>query len=65
MLCLFAAEDMWHVYNLVREGDYVTANTFRKVSRDSGKGSETETVRLELTLKIENVQFDPDGEYNI
>ncbi len=26
-----AAEDLWHVYNLVREGDHVTATTFRKV----------------------------------
>ena len=28
-----AAEDMWHAYNLIREGDHVTATTFRKVSR--------------------------------
>ncbi len=26
-----AAEDVWHVYNLTREGDHVTATTFRKV----------------------------------
>lgn len=26
-----AAEDMWHAYNLIREGDHVTATTFRKV----------------------------------
>ena len=24
-----AGEDLWHAYNLIREGDYVTATTFR------------------------------------
>eukprot|EP00803_Ostreobium_quekettii_P008925 evm.model.scf_865.6 EVM.evm.TU.scf_865.6 scf_865:57648-61269(+) len=54
-------EDMWHVYNLVRVGDSLTANSMRKVSRESGKGSETETVRVKLTVKVESVEFDADG----
>ncbi len=29
--CCSPAEDMWHTYNLVREGDHLTATTFRKV----------------------------------
>ena len=54
-------EDLWHCYNLVREGDRVTATTFRKVARESGAGSESEKVRLRLTIAVEGVDFDPEG----
>ncbi len=57
-----AAEDMWHVYNLVREGDQVTATTFRKVAKDTGTGAESERVKMKLTIKVEGVEFDPEGE---
>jgi hypothetical protein len=50
------------VYNLVREGDRVTATTFRKVSRDAAAGSESERIKLRLTIQIEGIEFDPDGE---
>lgn len=56
-----AGEDLWHCYNLIREGDHVTATTFRKVARDSGAGSESEKVRLRLTIAVEGVDFDPEG----
>jgi len=56
-----AAEDMWHVYNLIREGDQVTATTFRKVSRDAAAGSESERIKLKLTVKVEAIEFDPEG----
>lgn len=56
-----AGEDLWHCYNLIREGDRVTATTFRKVARDSGAGSESEKVRLRLTIAVEGVDFDPEG----
>lgn len=52
---------MWHAFNLVREGDRVTATTFRKVARDSGVGAETERVKLKLTVAVEGVEFDPEG----
>lgn len=58
-----AGEDMWHVYNLVRAGDHVTATTFRKVQRDLGAGTESERVKLKLTIAVESVDFDPEGEY--
>mmetsp|Transcript_8174 Transcript_8174/g.24294 ORF Transcript_8174/g.24294 Transcript_8174/m.24294 type:complete len:396 (-) Transcript_8174:410-1597(-) len=54
-------EDMWHVYNLVRAGDHVTATTFRKVQRDLGAGTESERVKLKLTIAVESVDFDPEG----
>jgi protein pelota len=33
-----ASEDMWHVFNLVREGDRVAATTMRKVVREGAGG---------------------------
>lgn len=56
-----AAEDMWHVYNLVREGDEVTATTFRKIAKDSGTSVESERVKIKLTIKVEGIEFDPEG----
>lgn len=55
-------EDLWHAYNLIREGDAVTATTFRKVQKDTGAGSESERVKLKITVRVEAVDFDPDGE---
>lgn len=52
---------MWHVYNLVRAGDRVTATTFRKVAKDSGTGAESERVKVKLTVAVEGVEFDPEG----
>lgn len=55
------SEDMWHAYNLIREGDRVTATTFRKVARDTGTGADSERVKLKLTILVEGVEFDPEG----
>ena len=57
-----AGEDMWHAYNLIREGDQVTATTFRKVQQETSKGSDSERVKIRLTIHVEHVDFDPDGE---
>lgn len=54
-------EDMWHAYNLIREGDHVTATTFRKVAKDSGVGADSERVKLKLTVEVEGVEFDAEG----
>eukprot|EP00890_Picochlorum_soloecismus_P006742 jgi/Picsp_1/893/NSC_04379-R1_protein pelota homolog len=56
------SEDMWQIYNLVRIGDVVTANTYRKVSRDTGTNVETEKVRLTLTIRVENIDYDGEGQ---
>eukprot|EP00192_Tetraselmis_astigmatica_P010755 CAMPEP_0117663006 /NCGR_PEP_ID=MMETSP0804-20121206/8353_1 /TAXON_ID=1074897 /ORGANISM="Tetraselmis astigmatica, Strain CCMP880" /LENGTH=381 /DNA_ID=CAMNT_0005469937 /DNA_START=585 /DNA_END=1730 /DNA_ORIENTATION=- len=55
-------EDLWHSYNLVREGDIITATTFRKVIRDRGNSADAERVKLKLTLEVDGVDFDPEGE---
>lgn len=60
---LCAGEDMWHAYNLIREGDAVTATTFRKVQKDSGGTSAvaSERIKIKLTIKVEEVDFDAEG----
>ncbi len=56
-----AGEDLWHAYNLIREGDRVTATTFRKVMRDTGTGGDSERVKLTLTIQVEGVEYDAEG----
>lgn len=52
-------EDMWHSYNLIAEGDAVTASTVRKVQTESSTGSSTSNrVRTTLTIRVENIDFD-------
>ncbi|GMH35858.1 hypothetical protein BSKO_03726 [Bryopsis sp. KO-2023] len=53
-------EDMWHIYNLIRTGDTVSATTYRKVSRD-GKGTESQTIKMKLTVQVEGVEYDGEG----
>ena len=54
-------EDMWAIYNLISEGDLVRTTTFRKVVKESATGSTTSNkIRLNLTIQVERVQFDPD-----
>ncbi|KAK6625407.1 hypothetical protein RUM43_005704 [Polyplax serrata] len=53
------AEDMWHAYNLISEGDYVRASTIRKVQNESSTGSSTSTrIRTMLRVQVENIDFD-------
>lgn len=49
-------EDMWHVYNLISEGDEVRAQAVRRVQTTSSTGStESNRVRLMLTIKVKKV----------
>ncbi|XP_061712476.1 protein pelota [Cydia pomonella] len=52
-------EDIWHAYNLISEGDIVTASTVRKVQTESSTGSSTSNrVRTTLTINVETIDFD-------
>ncbi|KNC87252.1 protein pelota [Sphaeroforma arctica JP610] len=52
-------EDMWHVYNLLLNGDRIKATTFRRVQNESTTGSVTsERVRTVLTVEVTDVFFD-------
>ncbi|KAN0126944.1 pelota [Russula decolorans] len=53
-------EDMWHLYNLIREGDNVRAPAIRRVQSVSATGSsESHRVRTTLTLRVTRVEFTP------
>ncbi|KAJ7129543.1 eRF1 domain 1-domain-containing protein [Mycena epipterygia] len=51
-------EDMWHLYNLIQDGDSVRAPAIRRVQKVSSTGSvDSQRVRLNLTLKVSRVEF--------
>lgn len=52
---------MWHIYNLVRAGDLITAKTFRKVTNISAGSGSSERVVIKLTVQVEVTDFDPVG----
>jgi protein pelota len=55
-------EDMWHAYNLIFAGDLVRTVTFRKVVKESSTGSTaSQKVKVNLTIEVEKVDFDPEG----
>nr|NP_001187651.1 protein pelota homolog [Ictalurus punctatus]ADO28936.1 pelota-like [Ictalurus punctatus] len=55
-------EDMWLLYNLVQIGDNFCCSTIRKVQTESATGSvASKTVRTNLTINIETVDFDTQG----
>ena len=55
-------EDMWHVYNLLQEGDGIRASTLRKVVTESATGSTgANKVRTMLTVAIESIDYGFDG----
>ncbi|WWD17470.1 mRNA surveillance protein pelota [Kwoniella shandongensis] len=53
-------EDMWHVYNLISEGDRVRALAVRRVQTVSSTGSsDSYRVRTNLTLEVTKTTFSP------
>ncbi|KAJ7276520.1 eRF1 domain 1-domain-containing protein [Mycena haematopus] len=55
-------EDMWHLYNLIQNGDSVRAPAIRRVQKISSTGSvDSQRVRLNLTLQVTRVEFSAAG----
>ena len=56
-------EDLWHAYNLLQPPtDLVRCTTLRKVINTSSTGSTTSSkVRMNLTIQVTKVDFDPDS----
>ncbi|PPQ99042.1 hypothetical protein CVT24_003602 [Panaeolus cyanescens] len=55
-------EDMWHLYNLIQEGDSVRAPAVRRVQNVSSTGStESHRVRLNLTIQAAKIEFSSSG----
>ncbi|KAG8761417.1 Translation factor pelota [Serendipita sp. 396] len=51
-------EDMWHLYNLIQEGDEVRSAAVRRVQTVSNTGStDSQRVRLHLTLQVTRTLF--------
>ncbi|KAF9534203.1 eRF1 domain 1-domain-containing protein [Crepidotus variabilis] len=51
-------EDMWHLYNLIAEGDEVRSAAIRRVQRISATGStESHRIRLNLTIRVTRIEF--------
>jgi protein pelota len=58
-LCPEEPEDMWHSYNLIRPGDFLTAKALRKVTAQSDTGAtRSESVQLTLTIRVKGLDFD-------
>jgi len=54
------AEDLWHAYHLLQEGDLVRCTTLRKVVKESNTGStQSSKKRMMLTVSVQKVDFDP------
>ncbi|PAV65197.1 hypothetical protein WR25_14523 isoform B [Diploscapter pachys] len=54
------AEDMWHIYNLIRIGDFVKSSTIRKVISETSTGTtSSQRKHTTLTISVESVDFDP------
>jgi len=51
-------EDMWHLYNIIQEGDEIRATAIRRVQTESTTGSvDSRRVRTNLTLSVEKMTF--------
>jgi protein pelota len=55
-------DDMYHLYNIINNGDRITSSTVRAVIHESNSGSTTKQ-RMKITLKItvEYITFDTDS----
>uniref|UniRef100_A0A1I7TT25 Protein pelota homolog n=1 Tax=Caenorhabditis tropicalis TaxID=1561998 RepID=A0A1I7TT25_9PELO len=57
------AEDMWHIYNLIRVGDVIKASTIRKVVSETSTGTtSSQRVHTMLTISVETIDFDPGAQ---
>ncbi|TDL29485.1 hypothetical protein BD410DRAFT_758360 [Rickenella mellea] len=58
-------EDMWHLYNLIQEGDEVRAPAIRRVQTVSYTGStDSRRIRTTLTLSVSRMHFSPSVSSN-
>jgi protein pelota len=58
------SEDLWYCYNLIQLGDEIEAKSMRKiakVSKDGKKEGDSFRKLVKLRLKVDNVDFDPEG----
>uniref|UniRef100_A0A6B2L5J6 Protein pelota homolog n=1 Tax=Arcella intermedia TaxID=1963864 RepID=A0A6B2L5J6_9EUKA len=56
------SEDLWHIFNLIFRGDFIRTSTYRKIVNVgvTGSTSTKERRRVNLTIEVEKVHFDPN-----
>lgn len=54
-------DDIWHLYNVIEEGDLIRAITFRTTDEkdDKIRSKKTEKKRMKLDIEVEKVSFHP------
>lgn len=56
-------EDFYHLFHLICKGDFVRASTVRKVVTESSTGSvSSQRQRMNLTLEVDRVEYEPGAE---
>ena len=62
-LCPTEPEDMWHAYNLILPGDYLSGTALRRVTNESASTGTTASHRMQLWLriKVKSLDFDPQA----
>lgn len=61
-LCPEEPEDMWHAFNLVLVGDYMTASAIRRVTTEGATGAtSSQRVHMNLTIRVKSIDFDPQA----
>eukprot|EP01057_Protomagalhaensia_wolfi_P000292 Protomagalhaensia_wolfi_Nauph_80__291@NODE_1161_length_1688_cov_89_140085_g328_i1_p1_GENE_NODE_1161_length_1688_cov_89_140085_g328_i1NODE_1161_length_1688_cov_89_140085_g328_i1_p1_ORF_typecomplete_len232_score48_87eRF1_1/PF03463_15/8_6e36eRF1_2/PF03464_15/2_2e07_NODE_1161_length_1688_cov_89_140085_g328_i17121407 len=54
-------EDLWHLYNLVQEGDRIRARTTRKVKLENASGNvDVRIKKLVLTIEVTKIEYEPN-----
>ncbi|MGC8816990.1 MAG: mRNA surveillance protein pelota [Candidatus Hadarchaeum sp.] len=58
-LALETLDDLWHLQHLIRQGDIVTATTFRREQEtgDKIRPERMEKIPVTLSIQVENVEF--------
>lgn len=57
------SEDLWHVFNVLREGDHFRCTTVRRVTKETSTGTtDSERKRITLTLLVHGIDFNPGAD---
>eukprot|EP01094_Clydonella_sp_ATCC50884_P005817 TRINITY_DN1478_c0_g4_i1.p1 TRINITY_DN1478_c0_g4~~TRINITY_DN1478_c0_g4_i1.p1 ORF type:complete len:395 (-),score=169.86 TRINITY_DN1478_c0_g4_i1:287-1471(-) len=57
------SEDLWHVFNVLREGDHFRSTTVRRVTKETSTGTtDSERKRITLTILVHGIDFNPGAE---
>jgi protein pelota len=61
-IMLEADEDIWHLFNVLEEGDTVTASTTRREEKSADKlrAERAEKKRMTLGIRVEKIEFSED-----